>query len=111
MNAIREKLTEVAQSQSDQASGSGDGLVGASVDHQTVEAAKSIAEELGFRFLETEIECDPADSRGPYVSMNVEAPQSMPDILEAHLEWHQRLDAVLGDDHSSIRLCVFPAPR
>lgn len=81
------------------------------ISEDKIKAAINIAQELGFVLLETEVECDPDDSRGPYVSMNVEAPQSMTDILEAQRQWHGRLDSVLGFDHSSIRLCVYPSTR
>lgn len=109
VNAIREKLAE--QIATDKPSDAGLGSVDAPVDDQKIEAAKAIAEELGFVILETEVECDPDDSQGAYISMSVEAPSSMADILEAHMQWHTRMDAVLGEDHSSIRLCVFPAAR
>jgi len=109
LNAIREKLAE--QSGTDPSSDSDNGSIDTPVEDQKIKAAKAIAEELGFVILETEVECDPDDSQGAYVSLCVEAPSSMSDILAAHMQWHTRQDAVLGDDHSSIRLCVFPAPR
>ncbi len=81
------------------------------ISEDKIEAAMNIARELEFRVIESEVEIDPDDADHPYVVLNVEASASVMDILEAQRQWHKRLDSVLGFDHSSIRLCIFPSPR
>lgn len=76
---------------------------------QDIAAAKGIIADLGLRFLEAEVECDPADPGLPWVLLQTEATGSIEDQIEVQIEWHRRMEKVIAVDHSHIRICIYPA--
>lgn len=121
LEALREKLSPLAPSESGISPAQLESVVASRLEmgydadvrrlEDDIATAKRILAELGLRFLEAEVECEPDDPRDCWVALTAEASQCVASTLELQLEWHARLSAAVGVSHGHLRICIIRAQK
>lgn len=71
-----------------------------------IRLAKDAGVTVGFRWISTEMECDPQEPDLPWIVLTFSAPATMERVLVHQIEWHDHLERTVGSQHNHLRIRI-----